>query len=182
MVGTAKQTLPLPPGANRAPQAPARCLHTRHDGHRRSGTTKTACNSLPRRDSLKSSPAKDNVGTKRTCCTLPGGGRSSILLHLKETSLAKESQGGLRQFCAFGDLTQPQGAAQPSSSPPAQYLSEEGSVEGDGVEAVDRPHGDIQVHQQPLLLLRVHSRSNPLRQTYNKEKKRGLMKVEFCSQ
>lgn len=36
------------------------------------------------------------------------------------------------------------------------HLSEKRSVEGDGVETVHRPHGDVQVHQQPLLLLRVH--------------------------
>lgn len=43
-----------------------------------------------------------------------------------------------------------------------RYLSEERPVEGDGVEAVHSPHGDVQVHQQPLLLLSVHCRPDPL--------------------
>lgn len=36
------------------------------------------------------------------------------------------------------------------------HLSKEGPIEGDGVEAVHRAHVDIQVHEQALLLLRVH--------------------------
>lgn len=47
--------------------------------------------------------------------------------------------------------------------PSLRYLSEQRSVEGDGVEAVHRPHGDVQIHEQPLLLLRVDGGPNPLR-------------------
>lgn len=31
------------------------------------------------------------------------------------------------------------------------HLSEKGPVEGDGEEAVYGPHGNVQVHQEPLL-------------------------------
>lgn len=41
-------------------------------------------------------------------------------------------------------------------------LSEEGAIEGDGVEAVHCPHGNVQVHQEPLLLQSVDCGSNPL--------------------
>lgn len=41
----------------------------------------------------------------------------------------------------------PQVLHSPISHPPARYLAEEGSIEGDGVEAVNCPHRDIQVHQ-----------------------------------
>lgn len=51
----------------------------------------------------------------------------------------------------------------------ACYLSEQRSVEGDGVETVHRPHGDVQVHEQPLLLLSVHCGTNPLREHGGKE-------------
>lgn len=33
------------------------------------------------------------------------------------------------------------------------YLSKEGAVEGDGIEAVNRAHVDIKVHKQAFLLL-----------------------------
>lgn len=42
------------------------------------------------------------------------------------------------------------------------HLSEQGAVEGDRVETVHRPHGDVQVHQQPLLLLSVDRGPDPL--------------------
>ena len=42
-------------------------------------------------------------------------------------------------------------------------LSKEGPVEGDGVETVHRAHVDIQVHEQALLLLRVHGGPDALR-------------------
>ena len=44
------------------------------------------------------------------------------------------------------------------------YLSEERAVEGDSVVAVHRPHGDVQVHQQPFVLLGVHRGPYPLPQ------------------
>jgi hypothetical protein len=49
--------------------------------------------------------------------------------------------------------------------PPSRpYLSEEGPIEGDSVEAVNRAHVDVQVHEQPLLLLRVHSGPDALQE------------------
>lgn len=41
-------------------------------------------------------------------------------------------------------------------------LSEEGAIEGHSVEAVYRPHANIQVHQEPLLLQSVDCGTNPL--------------------
>ena len=43
------------------------------------------------------------------------------------------------------------------------HLSKEGPVEGDGVETVHCAHVDIQVHEQALLLLRVHGGPDALR-------------------
>lgn len=42
------------------------------------------------------------------------------------------------------------------------YLSEQCPIKGDSEGAIYRPHGDIQIHQQPLLLLAVHRGSDPL--------------------
>ena len=42
------------------------------------------------------------------------------------------------------------------------HLSKKGPVEGDGEEAVDRPHGNVQVHQKPFLLQSVDCSSDPL--------------------
>lgn len=44
------------------------------------------------------------------------------------------------------------------------HLSKEGPVEGDGIETVHCAHVDIQVHEQALLLLRVHGGSDALRE------------------
>ena len=42
------------------------------------------------------------------------------------------------------------------------HLSEEGAIEGHSKETVHCPHGDIQVHQKPLLLQSVDCGTNPL--------------------
>lgn len=42
------------------------------------------------------------------------------------------------------------------------HLSEKGPVEGDGEEAVYCPHGNVQVHQEPLLFQSVDCSSDPL--------------------
>lgn len=41
-------------------------------------------------------------------------------------------------------------------------LPEEGAVEGHSEEAVDSPHANIQIHQEPLLLQSVDCGANPL--------------------
>lgn len=42
------------------------------------------------------------------------------------------------------------------------HLSEEGAIEGHSEEAIHRPHGNVQVHQKPLLLQSVDCGTNPL--------------------
>lgn len=42
------------------------------------------------------------------------------------------------------------------------HLSEKGPVEGDGEEAVHCPHGNVQVHQEPLLFQSVDCCADPL--------------------
>lgn len=51
------------------------------------------------------------------------------------------------------------------SAPREPHLSEERPVEGDGEGTIHGPHGDIQIHQEPLLLLAVHRGSDPLEHT-----------------
>lgn len=48
-------------------------------------------------------------------------------------------------------------------------LSEEGAVELDDVWTVAAPHHHVKIHQQLLLLLLVHSGSNPLMDTQQKD-------------
>lgn len=50
-------------------------------------------------------------------------------------------------------------------SPREPHLSEKGPVKGDSEGTIHRPHGDVQIHQQPLLLLAVHRGSDPLEHT-----------------
>lgn len=52
------------------------------------------------------------------------------------------------------------------SPPPREpHLSEERPVEGDSEGTIHGPHGDVQIHQEPLLLLAVHRGSDPLEHT-----------------
>lgn len=82
------------------------------------------------------------VGVRnRTRSTLPEGGKPLTLSH------GSISNFGLGQRSAFSAIAQAPGAAESTRHPPAQYLTEEGSVEGDSVEAINCPHGDVQVHQ-----------------------------------
>lgn len=48
-------------------------------------------------------------------------------------------------------------------------LSKESAVELDDVWTVTTPHHHVKIHQQLLLLLLIHSRANPLRNTQNKD-------------
>lgn len=50
-------------------------------------------------------------------------------------------------------------------SPRKPHLSEKCPVEGDCEGTIHCPHGDVQIHQQPLLLLAVHCGSDPLEDT-----------------
>lgn len=70
---------------------------------------------------------------------------------------------GLGQTFYFKDLRQKETCVDP-------YLSEESSVEGDREEAVHSPHGDVQVHQQPLLLQGVDCGTDPLENKYSRHK------------
>lgn len=42
------------------------------------------------------------------------------------------------------------------------HLSKEGTIEGHCEETVHCPHGNVQVHQKPLLLQCVYCSTNPL--------------------
>lgn len=67
-----------------------------------------------------------------------------------------------QEFWTFGCLFKKKKKKDDDDERTLTDLSEEGTIEGHSVEAVYRPHANIQVHQEPLLLQSVDCGANPL--------------------